>query len=429
MKLRKALRPSAVAALAVSAVLLSGCSSTPATASSGTPGAISGQLQIAGPTSSKQPVQAEVDAFEKKYPDVKVTFTTADTSQYQQTTRTQLSSGTAPDVLYVWAGSGGVMSVDALAPKGVLADLSKEPWVATIPAAQSGLTQVEKKTYILPVIYGAIGALYNQGAFDKAGVALPTTWPELLSACDAFNAAGIVPMALGLQTPANGQFIDYSLVATLVYGAHPDFGTQMNDGKTTFPKSGWADAMKQYLELNDHKCFQPNPNGTASTDALTMVSTGAAAMSVQVNSSLPQIQAAAPSEKFGLLALPATDNADDTRLPVALTGTFGISAKAKNPAAAKAFLQFMAENESIYASAVSTLPVDPSQVPTETTPALDTVKKFVDAKKTAPYPDQTWPNAEVQSAHLQAVQDLFSGAATVPQALDSMQAAFDKGKG
>jgi raffinose/stachyose/melibiose transport system substrate-binding protein len=116
-------------------------------------------------------------------------------------------------------------------------------------------------------------------------------------------------------------------------------------------------------------------------------------------------------------------------LPVALTGTWAQTTKAKNPDAAKAFLQFMAENESIYASAVSTPTVDPSQAPTTTSPALETVQKFVDAKKTAPYPDQTWPNAEVQAAQIQGVQDLFSGAATVPQVLQTMQDAFDKGVG
>ncbi|WP_165556079.1 ABC transporter substrate-binding protein [Kribbella pittospori] len=421
----KAIRVAVIASALASLVTVAACGSSGNGGSADGPP--KGELRIAVPTSQGPATTAVAEAFEKKYPDVDVKVSTANTDQYQQTTRTQLASGTAPDAFYVWSGSGNVMSVDTLAPQRVLADLSGESWVAKIPKAQAYLTQQDGKTYILPVIYGAIGAIYNQAAFDKAGVKVPQTWPELLAACDKFKAAGIVPMALGLQTPANGQFIDYSLVATLVYGKTPDFADQMKDGKVKFADSGWKDAMTKYLQLKDRGCFQDNPNGTPADAALRMVSTGKAAMSVQVNSSLPQVQTAAPDSKFGLFALPGSDQADQVRLPVALTGTFGMSAKAKNPAAAKAFLDFLAANQSIYAAKVSTIPTDPAQVPQEKTPALDTVSTFVAKSRTAPYPDQTWPNAEVQQAHLKVVQELFAGTKTVPAALAAMQSAFDKG--
>ncbi|MBB5788739.1 ABC transporter substrate-binding protein [Jiangella mangrovi] len=411
-----------LATLALAACGGSGGDSTGAGDDSGAP---SGELRIAVPTSQGPATTAAAEAFEQEYPDVSVDVSTANTDQYQQATRTQLASGTAADVVYVWAGSGGVMSVATLASEGVLADLSEEEWTAGIPEEQRFLTQVDGKTYILPAIYGAVGAIYNQAAFDTAGVTPPQTWTELLAACDTFNDAGIVPMALGLQTPANGQFIDYSLVATTVYAEQPDFGEQMDSGAATFADSGWRDAMEKYLELNEHGCFQENPTGTPADEALRMVSTGEAAMSVQVNSSLPQVQESAPDTEFGLLALPATDDAPATRLPVALTGTFGVTARSENQATAKAFLDFLAENQSIYAEQVSTLPIDPDQAPAEVTPALETVSTFVADGRTAPYPDQTWPNPEVQQTHLQVVQDLFTGSASVDDALGRLQEAFE----
>ncbi|WUB75521.1 extracellular solute-binding protein [Streptomyces sp. NBC_00576] len=39
-------------------------------------------------------------------PGVRVRYTVTGTDQYQQQIRTQLSSGTAPDVMSVWPGNG-----------------------------------------------------------------------------------------------------------------------------------------------------------------------------------------------------------------------------------------------------------------------------------------------------------------------------------
>ncbi|MGN9821770.1 hypothetical protein ACTMUQ_41540 [Streptomyces sp. SD11] len=39
--------------------------------------------------------------------------------------------------------------------------------------------------------------------------------------------------------------------------------------------------------------------------------------------------------------------------------------------------------------------------------------------------DQRWPNPEVQQAHFSAVQKLFSGDASVDEALKSMDEAVD----
>jgi raffinose/stachyose/melibiose transport system substrate-binding protein len=409
-------------------VAVAGCGGGGTSGAEQSDGVIDGPLRVAVPTSQGPAVTAVAEAFMQKYPDVQVDVATANTDQYQQTTRTQLASGTAPDVLYVWAGSGNSMSLSTVGRGGrLLADLSAEPWVGLIPESQRELTQVDGKTMILPTIYGAVGAIYNEQAFERANVTVPQTWNELLDACDKLNAAGISPFALGLQTPANGQFISYALVASTVYADHPDFAQEMAGGGAAFGTSGWRDAFEKYLELERRGCFQENPNGTPADEALRMVSTGEAAMSVQVNASLPQVKTAAPDGRFGFFALPGSDDAAKVHLPVALSGTYGISADSKNADTARAFLQFMAENLGIYASAVSTLPIDPAQTPADADAALQTVQDFVASSRTAPYPDQTWPNAEVQQSHLQVVQELFAGSTTVDGALQTMQTAYDKG--
>src|SRR5207244_2421586 len=51
-------------------------------------------------------IEDVVKAFEAANPGVKVNFTTSGADQYQQQIRTQLASGTAPDVMSVWPGNG-----------------------------------------------------------------------------------------------------------------------------------------------------------------------------------------------------------------------------------------------------------------------------------------------------------------------------------
>lgn len=63
-------------------------------------------------------VEDVVKAFEKANPGVKVRYTTSGADQYQQQIRTQLSSGTAPDVMSVWPGNGNPAATHVLAEPG-----------------------------------------------------------------------------------------------------------------------------------------------------------------------------------------------------------------------------------------------------------------------------------------------------------------------
>lgn len=90
------------------AVFGTGCSSDVA----GSGG--SGGLRVAASSTDRIPMDAVVAAFRKKNPDTKVEITYADTDQLQSTLRTQLSSGTAPDVFTVWPGNGNPAALQIL---------------------------------------------------------------------------------------------------------------------------------------------------------------------------------------------------------------------------------------------------------------------------------------------------------------------------
>ena len=133
-------------------------------------------------------VEDVVKAFEAANPGVKVNFTTSGADQYQQQIRTQLASGTAPDVMTVWPGNGNPGATYVLAKPGYLLDLSDQPWAAKLPAGVKSVAQYNGKTYNAIFGLNGIGAVYNQQALDKAGLTPPSTWTELLAFCRAAKA-------------------------------------------------------------------------------------------------------------------------------------------------------------------------------------------------------------------------------------------------
>src|SRR3954452_12109108 len=125
-------------------------------------------------------IEDVVKAFEAANPGVKVNLTTAGADQYQQQIRTQLSSGTAPDVMTVWPGNGNPGATYVLAKPGYLLDLSDQPWAAKLPDAFKTVAQYEGKTYNALFGLNGIGAVYNDAALKKSGLTAPTTWTQLL---------------------------------------------------------------------------------------------------------------------------------------------------------------------------------------------------------------------------------------------------------
>src|SRR5690349_17047692 len=109
-------------------------------------------------------IEDVVKGFEAANPGVKVNFTTSGADQYQQQIRTQLSSGTAPDVMTVWPGNGNPGATYVLAKPGYLRDLSDQPWAAKTPAAIKSVAQYNGKTYNALFGQNGIGAVYNEQA-------------------------------------------------------------------------------------------------------------------------------------------------------------------------------------------------------------------------------------------------------------------------
>lgn len=408
----------------VAALALAGCSAAPDAPPSEGDGA--GTLTIFAIPNGKAALDKLIPEFETANPKIKVEVTYAEVDSMISTLRTQLSAGTAADVFSAWPGNGTPGSMENLVPGGFLMDLSDMAFSKKIPSGFDSVTEVDGKRYILPMSTGAIGAIYNVKAVEDAGATVPTTWDEVLAFCDTAKKAGKTAFALGAQTLWNTQLIDYALTPTLVYGPNPNFDKEQAAGKVSFANSAWKDALEKNVEMLDRGCFQPDPLGTPYEGATALVASGDAFAIVSVTSTFAAIAATAPEgTELSMFALPATNNASDTWMPAGASGGYGANAKAKNPVAAKKFMEFLGSDKVMaeYATIMGQLPAITTDQYT-VDPSLQVAVDHVKAGTIHPYIDQLWPNAKVQAAHFDAVQKVLGGTASIDDVLKEMDAAY-----
>lgn len=373
-------------------------------------------------------IEDVVKAFEKANPGIKVNLTTSGADQYQQQIRTQLASGTAPDVMTVWPGNGNPGANYVLAKPGYLLDLSDQPWASKLPDAVKKVAQYNGKTYDAIFGLNGIGAVYNQQALDKAGLTAPTTWTQLLSFCKAAAAKKTPAFALGIQDNWVTQLVLYALVATTVYANDPDFDTKMQAGQATFAHSAWTTAMAKYLDMNKAGCFQPQPLGTSYEASQQLAATGKTLGLVQGNWVIALLKQKNPNGTFVLKTLPATDDPNSFLMPAAAGAGYGINAKAKNKALALKFVNYVMSPEgmSLFNQKQGSLP---SLASTGSTvdPSLSVLTTSIAGNRTVPFMDQLWPNAKVQQAMLSGLQEIFSGQSTPDKVLGAMDADYKAG--
>jgi len=421
MRARTITSAAVLAAVLVGATACAGGVATNNGTGGGTSGG--GTLTVSGNSSEKVGLDAVAAAFEKANKGVTVRVSYA--ANPIQSTTTELLAGTAPDVLYVFAGSGNTASVQELAANGYLEDLSSQPWASKEPAGADSVIGYKGKLYATAATQIAIGGIYSKTGLSALGLSAPTTFPQVLSFCAAAKAHGKIAYALGIGDSWTDQMIDYSLSASLVYGPDKSFNAQLADKSATFASSGWATAMNEYLQMNKADCFSPDPLGTSYQDSLDQVAQGKALALVQVDSSINGILQENPKASLTFYPLPATSSASATVMPVAYSADYAVNAASKNKALAEKFLDFLMQpaEAALYASKVGSLPYAGSS----TDSALSSILTFSSAGKTSSFPDLLWPNAKVQAAHLVGVQNLFAGKATVTQVLDDMQTAYAGG--
>jgi len=249
------LRRSFLAAVALLALLIAACGSTPgATTPSGTLGPLSGDVRISGWSSTPTEdalLTDSINAFKAANPGVNVKWEPI-AQDYSTVLKTNLAAGTEADVFYI-----DVSDIDSLMKTGKLLALddymaktgtSKNDFVPTLINAFS----YNGKVYGIPKDFNTLGLVYNKDLFRAAGIAEPTndwSWTDLSAAAKKLTTGGVVGLSLPADAARFMPFLwqaggDLANINNAAGVAATDFytGFEAKDGVSKLPSElgmGW----------------------------------------------------------------------------------------------------------------------------------------------------------------------------------------------
>ncbi|MFV0254299.1 MAG: ABC transporter substrate-binding protein [Beutenbergiaceae bacterium] len=427
---RKTSRISAVAAgFAAAALVAAGCAAPDTTGGGGDGGGEGSDanfLKIAWLGNEKAGIDAIVAAFQEENPDVEIVVTTADTAQYQATLRTELSTGTAADVMYVWPANGNTGAIRQLNAGEYLMDLSDQSWVEDYPDYIRDLTSDDGRVLVMAALATSFSPIYNQTVLDELGLQAPSSWSEVVPFCQAAMDAGKVAYAMPGNHAYGGQTAYYNLVPDLVYGTGTEFDSELADGDTTFTDHpGYVEATDKFQEMIDEGCFQPNSTGTPYDESNRMLAAGEALGSFFIGTRLAPLQEAAPDGDFRLYPFHSDDDENTNAMALSTQGGAAIYNESPRKDLALEFVNFLADNLAIYQAA------HPGTVPTITKdfstddPNAQTLVEYIDNGWAVHFLNQEWPNARAETAMNVGLTAMLAGSGTGQEMLETMQSEYE----
>lgn len=237
--------------------------------------------------------------------------------------------------------------------RGALSDLSDLPEAAAVREDVLDLTNwypgYPGRTSVIPYSVTAASVIYNRRIFADNGLAVPTTWDELIQVCEALLTAGITPIYGTFRDPwtiAQGLF-DYTVGGMVdvrgFYKAMHETGENVGpDSEVSFQKT-MLEPVTRMLQLT--KYINPDAASRGYGDGNTAMAQGQAAMYFQGPWAFGEIEKAGTDVDLGTFPLPMTGNPDDLKVRVNIDLSLWVPEVADGQEGARAFLQYLLQPE------------------------------------------------------------------------------------
>lgn len=310
----------AVVAVGASAFALTGCTSNsaPADAGAGEPVTLS-FLTYTSPNVTKEFWEEAASTIEADNPGLTIELLYTPTLDRQGYARQLLASGQLPDIMWdaplqEFVDAGALLPFEPSDYEGI-----------NVP---EGYGAIDGKQYSLfngSFIYP--GVYYNPDAFAAAGVEVPTTFDQLVTAAQKLKDKGTTPFLLSSGSDTwSTQFILNSLISANVLGNDPDWMAKRKAGDVSFSDPEFRKSVDAFVELRDAGYFNTDALSINYTQANAAWATGDYAMWP-----MGGWAAAVTSDAFtpGVFAMPTFDGAKV--LPVTSGAALYVSAATAHP--------------------------------------------------------------------------------------------------
>ncbi len=315
-------------------------------------------------------MEAFNEQFQADNPNITVDMSVVSADDLSTVTQTRLNANDV-DVIDIFGFANAAQPYMAnvtppnwqtLIDAGLMMDLSGQPFVDNYDAP----TIEDAGTYngkVYQVNLGRVsysGIYYNKDLFAANNVEVPTTWSELVAACETFAAADIPCMTAGGKDGWPIFVGAYGLIGSI----YPDQAALVEGLWTGDIK--WNDEtsmeMWEKMKVYAQEMMESGASGIAGDAAPGRFASGAVAMFSGGTWYASAIEASEPAFEWGYIPWPASDNAEDNKY---LFGKYdqgwAISEKTSNKDAALAYVAAFSDpdNYQAFANAVGFIPTQP----------------------------------------------------------------------
>ncbi len=293
------------------------------------------------------------DQFQKKYPNITIKRVSRSFDDLTKTLRQALTGNDAPDVVQAnntRSQMGEFVKAEQIINLDPYADAYK--WKDRYPASVQALVSYspdattfgEGSIFGLPQVGEVVGVFYNAKKLNELGIEAPKTWDEFEKSLETAKGKNETPLMLGNldKWPAvhvfgvlQGRYEAPDAIRTLAYGQP---GGNWSD-------QGNIDAGTKFVEWVDKGYFNNGINGEGYDPAWQKFSKGEGLYLI-AGSWLQADLSAAMKGDVGFMLPPAGDGGKS----VTTGGSglpFAITAKAENPDAAAAYIDFITSDDAM----------------------------------------------------------------------------------
>ncbi len=274
-------------------------------------------------------------AFNEEYPNITVKFDPTNPPDSNATLRTQLETGTGPDLFFVRSFATGRELFD----QGYIASLKDLPGINdTFTAASRAPWATDSgEPYAVPIIAVSHGIYYNQDIFEKNGLTVPTTWEELMTDAQKLKDAGITPFANGTKDAWDiNEVVMMQLIPSNIGGIEGRMAYLNGDRCFNDP-----DMVAAFQRIKDLQPFGPQGfEATSYYDAQQLFDQGQAAMMFDGSWSTPAFEKDATDFKWSVFPAPPPQG-KDLYVTFHIDAAIGANKASKHLNEAMTFLQWL----------------------------------------------------------------------------------------
>ena len=357
-----------------------------------------------------------------------VTAITTNLEEYDGKLNALVAAGQTPDMFICNPGP----NMDVYVNAGVAADLTdiltnqEADWYSSFTDGIFERMTYDGKIMAVPTNFAAALCFYNTEIFDAAGVEVPTTYTELLDACQKIKDAGYTPISCSAGTAWC-----LSMVAGYLCDRQGVDLAAIADHTANWTDDNCIEAGKKLKELSQY--FQETAAGDSNDQATANFYNGEAAILIQGSWAIAQINGNNPDfeSKCGVFQFPGIEGANDPNRMIVKTDNLLMSATTEHQDAVIALMKmFTDETAQKYTAEiggkipiVKDLEIDYDKAPAQLKYVQDIL---ANATGTFGFYNESLASVEAGDCFDNAMVDIFLDNQTPEEAFQTVQTFYEE---